>query len=174
MVFANISNFFNVNDYVPIFNGCLGIDLLMIFALYNNIYNSSYLRKWYEHYQLSAVLADSLIIMIGIILARFFYKFIFTSFSIWKFTGLAVIIQIIHDILFYKFFQSSPIGYNFMLDFFKKYAKEVSFYAIIFDSFMMIMACLFSSYFASLSINTNMVILVFLVYLVPYFINFKN
>jgi hypothetical protein len=174
MIFANISNFFNVNDYLPIINGCLGIDLIMIFALYNKIYNSEYLKKWYNHYQLSAVLADTLIIMIGIILARFFYKFIFNSFNIWKFTGLAVCIQIIHDILFYNYFQSTPLGYNFMLDFFKRYAKEVSFYAIIADSFMMIMACLISSICASFSLNTNILILILQVYLVPYFINFNN
>ena len=173
-MFVNISNFYNVNDYLPIINGCLGIDLIMIFALFNNIYKSEYLKKWYNHYQLSAVLADSLIIMIGIILARFFYKFIFKSFSIWKFTGLAVCIQVIHDILFYHLFKSVPIGYNFMLDFFKKYAKEVSFYAIVADSFMIMMACLFSSYFASLSLNTNIIILILQVYIVPYFINFKN
>ena len=173
-MFVNISNFYNVNDYLPIINGCLGIDLIMIFALYNNIYNSEYLKKWYNHYQLSAVLADTLIIMIGIILARFFYKFIFNSFSIWKFTGLAVGIQIIHDILFYYLFKSVPIGYNLMLDFFKKYAKEVSFYAIIADSFMITMACLLSSYFASLSLNTNILILILQVYIVPYFINYQN
>ena len=173
-MFVNISNFYNVNDYLPIINGCLGIDLIMIFALYNNIYNSEYLKKWYNHYQLSAVLADTLIIMIGIILARFFYKFIFNSFSIWKFTGLAVCIQVIHDILFYYLFKSVPISYNLMLDFFKKYAKEVSFYAIIADSFMITMACLFSSYFASLSLNTNILILILQVYIVPYFINYQN
>jgi uncharacterized protein YacL len=174
MTFANISNFFNVNDYLSIINGCLGIDIIMIFALFNNIYKSEYLKKWYIHYQLSAVIADTLIIVIGIILARFFYKFIFSSFSIWKFTALAVLIQIIHDLLFYHFFKSVPKDYNFMLDFFKKYANEVSFYAIIADSFMMIMACLFSSYFASLSLNTNILILILQTYLVPYFINFKN
>jgi len=174
MVFANISNFFAVKDYLPIINGCLGIDLIMIFALFNNIYNSEYLKKWYNHYQLSAVLADTLIIMIGIILARFFYKYIFTDFNILKFTGLAICIQIIHDILFYQFFKSTPVGYNFMLDFFKKYAKEVSFYAIIADSFMMMMACFISSYCASLSLNTNIIILVLQLYFVPYFINFRN
>ena len=70
------------------------------------------------------------------------------------------------------FFQSVPLGYNAMLDFFKDYAKEVSYKAILGDSFMIIIACLLSSYFASLSVNSNIIILVFSVYILPYMINY--
>jgi len=174
MIFQNISNFTNVNDYLPILNGCLIADLIIIFLLYHGILKSKLLGKWYQKYQLSAVIADVLILVIGIILARFFYKYFFSSFSIWKFTGLAVIIQIIHDILFYWFFKSVPIGYNAMLDFFKDYAKEVGVGAILGDSFMMIIACLSSSYFATYSLNSNLIILVFSLYFVPYMINYLS
>jgi uncharacterized protein YacL len=174
MIFQNISNFTNVNDYLPILNGCLIADLIIIFLLYHGILKSKLLGKWYQKYQLSAVIADVLILVIGIILARFFYKYFFSSFSIWKFTGLAVIIQIIHDILFYWFFKSVPIGYNAMLDFFKDYAKEVGLGAILGDSFMMIIACLSSSYFATYSLNSNLIILVFSLYFVPYMINYLS
>lgn len=102
-MFKDISNFDNVNDYLPILNGCINADLIIIFFVFHNVFKSFYLRKWYHKYQLNAVIADVLILMIGIILARFFYKFIFDSFNIWKFTALAVFIQIIHDILFYWF-----------------------------------------------------------------------
>ena len=37
-----------------------------------------------------------------------------------------------------------------MLDFFKLYAKEVGINAILGDSFMMIIACLFTSYMANI------------------------
>lgn len=174
MIFQNISNFTNVNDYLPILNGCLTADLIIIFLLYHGIFKSKLLGKWYQKYQLNAVIADVLILVIGIILARFFYKYFFSSFSIWKFTGLAVIIQIIHDILFYWFFKSVPIGYNAMLDFFKDYAKEVGVGAILGDSFMMIIACLSSSYFATYSLNSNLIILVFSLYFVPYMINYLS
>jgi hypothetical protein len=171
-MFKDISNFSNVNDYLPILNGCITADLIIIFLLYHGIFNSLFLRKWYKKYQLSAVIADVLILVIGIILARFFYKYFFTSFSIWKFTGLAVIIQIIHDILFYWFFKSVPTGYNAMLDFFKDYAKEVGAGAILGDSFMMIIACLLSSYFATYSLNGNIILLIVSLYLFPYMINY--
>jgi len=173
-MFKDISNFSNVNDYLPILNGCVSADLIIIFLLYNGVFNSMLLKKWYKKYQLSAVIADVLILVIGIILARFFYKYVFPlqGFSIWKFTGLAVIIQIIHDILFYWFFESVPTGYNAMLDFFKAYAREVCAGAILGDSFMMIIACLFSSYFATYSLNGNIILLIVSVYFFPYMINY--
>jgi hypothetical protein len=174
MTFKDISNFNNVSDYLPILNGCINADLIIIFLLYNGIFKSLLLKKWYKKYQLSAVIADVLILVIGIILARFFYKYFFSSFSIWKFTGLAVIIQIIHDILFYWFFMSVPTGYNYMLDFFKEYAREVGMGAILGDSFMMIIACLSSSYFATYSLNINIISLVVLIYFIPYMINATN
>jgi uncharacterized protein YacL len=172
MIFKDISNFNNVNDYLHILNGSLNADLIIIFLLYHGVFNSSLLKKWYKKYQLSAVIADVLILVIGIILARFFYKYFFTSFNIWKFTGLAVIIQIIHDVLFYWFFKTVPRGYNDMLDFFKDYASEVGVGAILGDSFMMIIACLLSSYFATYSLNSNLIILIVSLYFFPYFINY--
>jgi uncharacterized protein YacL len=172
MIFKDISKFNNVNDYLPILNGCINADLTIIFLLYHGIFKSFYLKKWYKKYQLSAVLADVLILVIGIILARFFYNYIFTSFSIFKFTCLAVIIQIIHDFLFYFLFKSVPKGYNAMLDFFKEYAKELGIGAILGDSFMMILSCLFSSHFATYSLNYNIILLIISLYFFPYMINY--
>jgi uncharacterized protein YacL len=172
MIFKDISNFNNTSDYISILNGSICSDLIIIFFLYNGVYNSFYLKKWYKKYQLSATIADILILVIGIIIARFLYKYFFDSFNIWKFTGLAVIIQIIHDILFYLFFKSVPIGYNKMLDFFKDYAQEVGSGAILGDSVMMILACLLSSHFATYSLNTNIIILIVSTYFIPYMINY--
>jgi len=173
MIFKDISNFNNVSDYLPILNGCLNADLIIIFLAFHGVFKSAFLRKWYKKYQLSAVIADVLILVIGIILARFLYKYLFSEFSIWKFTGLAICIQIIHDLLFYWLFSSLPIGYNSMFDFFKGYAKEVGVGAIIGDSFMMMLACLLSSYFATYSLNLNIIILVVSVYFFPYMINYE-
>lgn len=169
MTFGDISNFNQVSDYLPILNGALLSDLLIIFFAYHGIINSFYLRKWYKKYQLSAVIADVLILVIGIIIARFLYKYIFDTFSIVKFTGLAVVIQVIHDILFYLFFKSLPLDYNAML---KDYANEKGGMAIVGDSVMMIMACLSSSYFETISLNSNIILLILFTYFVPYMINY--
>ena len=169
-MFENISNFYNINDYLPILNGCINADLIIIFLLFHDVINSKYLKKWYQKFNLSASIADILILVIGIIIARALYSYIFREFNIIFFTILAVLIQITHDILFYLLFSNTPIGYNYMLDFFKSYAKEVGIGAILGDSFMMIIACLLSSYFATFRTNTNIIILVFSLYFIPYMI----
>jgi hypothetical protein len=173
MIFNNISNFKNVNDYLPILNGALNADLIILFLLYHGVFKSIYLKKWYRTFNLSATIADILILMIGIIIARFVYSYIFSDFNIWLFTGLAVVIQITHDILFYLLFNNIPKGYNYMLDFFKLYAKEVGVGAILGDSFMMILACLLSSYFATFSLNVNIITLVISFYFLPYMIYYE-
>lgn len=173
MLFEDISNFNNVNDYLPILNGCISADIIIIFLVFNGVFKSYFIKKWYKKYQLNAVIADVLILFIGIILARYFYKYLFDTFNIWKFTLLAVCIQIIHDILFYLLFQSLPFGHNAMLDFFKDYAKEVGSGAIIGDSFMMIITCLLTSHFATYNLNFNIITLVILLYLIPYMINYE-
>jgi len=173
MIFKDISNFNNINDYLPILNGCLNADLIIVFLVFHGFFKSAYLKKWYKKFNLSASIADVLILFIGIIIARFLYHFIFTGFNIWLFTLLAICIQIIHDIIFYWFFTSIPVGYNYMLDFFKLYAKEVGAGAILGDSFMMILACLMTSYFATFSINVNIISLVISCYFLPYMIYYE-
>jgi uncharacterized protein YacL len=168
-MFAPISNFANTSDYLSILNAALLTDLVFMFFLIFGVIHTKVLESWYKKYTLAAVMEDVLILVIGIVLARFLYKPIFgPTFSIVKFTLLAVFIQIIHDILFFLVFTLIPKGSNKMMDTFKAYAKEVSFNAILADSCMMILTSLLSSYFASFSTNTNIILLIFIVYLIPY------
>jgi hypothetical protein len=171
MLFKDISNFSNISDYLPILNAVLLVDIVGIIMSFMGIIKSVYLRNWYIKYKNNAVIADVLVIVIGIIITRFFYTLFFKNFHIFLFVLLALIIQITHDILFYVMFSSVPQNKNKMLDFFKKYAREVKEWAIIGDSIMMISACLISSILANLSLNSNIILLLFLVYLLPYILN---
>jgi hypothetical protein len=169
-MFKNISDFNNVNDYLPILNAVLITDMVVILLLIFGFIKSTVLVEWYKKYNLSAVIADILIIFIGIIITRYIYPKLFGEFSIIKFTILAVLVQIIHDILFYLLFKNIPRGTNMMLDTFKDYANEVGFNAILADSGMMIMASLLSSYLTGQSLNTNSILLIVLVYILPYIV----
>ena len=167
-MFKNIADFKNINDYLPLFNAVLITDLFVIFLLNTRVIKSQVLRQWYSQYNLSAVIADVLIILIGLIITRAIYYYVFDTFSIVKFIILAVIVQIIHDILFFVFFSNIPRGVNKMLDTFKDYAKDVSYKAILADSGMMIMSCLIASYLVNKSTNTNIIVLISFLYLLPY------
>jgi hypothetical protein len=167
-MFKNIADFNNINDYLPLFNAVLITDLFVIFLLNTRVIKSQVLRQWYSQYNLSAVIADVLIILIGLIITRAIYYYVFDSFSIVKFVILAVIVQIIHDVLFYVFFTNIPRGVNKMIDTFKDYANDVSYNAILADSGMMIMSCLIASYLVNKNTNTNIIVLITFLYLLPY------
>ena len=166
----NISNFSDVSDYLPILNAVIITDIFVIFLLLRKFINSSVLIIWYKDFSLGAVIADVLIIFIGIIIARFIYPYIFDKYSLIQFIGLVVVIQVIHDILFYLFVSSVPRGVSKILDVFKDYGKESGVKAIISDSAMMISSVLIASYLKGQSLNTNIIVLIVSVYLVPYFI----
>ena len=167
-MFKNIGNFNNTNDYLPLFNAVLITDLFVIFLLNIGMIKSKVLRQWYSQYNVSAVIADVLIIFIVLIIVRAIYYYVFDSFSIVKFIILAVILQITHDILFYVFFSNIPRGVNKMIDTFKDYANDVSYKAILADSGMMIMSCLVASYLVNKDTNTNIIVLIIFLYLLPY------
>ena len=167
-MFHNIADFNNTHDYLPLFNAVLITDLFVILLSNMSIIKSEVLRKWYSQYNLSAVIADVLIILIGLIITRAIYYYIFDKFSILNFIIIAVIVQIIHDILFYIFFRNIPRGVNKMLDTFKDYATDVSYKAILADSGMMIMSCLIAFYLVNKNINTNIIVLISALYLLPY------
>jgi len=164
----NIGDFNNINDYLPLLNSVLITDLFVILLLNTSVIKSTVLRKWYSQYNLSAVIADVLIILIALIITRAIYYYVFDSFSIVKFVILAVIVQIIHDLLFYIIFSNIPIGVNKMIDTFKDYANEISYKAILGDSCMMIMSVLIASYLVNKSTNTNIIVLISFLYLLPY------
>ncbi len=83
---------------------------------------------------------------------------------------LAVGLQIIHDLLFYMFVLSVKTGSSKIIDIFKIYGKENGFGAIFFDSLMMISSCLFTSLFSSYDLNSNIIILIINIYLIPYLV----
>jgi len=164
----NIADFNNINDYLPLLTSVLITDLFVIFLLNTQVIKSRVLRQWYSQYNLSAVIADVLIILIVLIITRAIYYYVFDSFSIGKFIMLAVILQITHDILFYVFFKNIPRGVNKMIDTFKDYANEMSYKAILADSGMMIMSCVIASYLVNKNTNTNIIVLISSLYLLPY------
>jgi hypothetical protein len=172
MIFKNISNFDNINDYLPIFNGSLNSVLFLIFFVYHGIVNSKHLKDWYSKYKIYALLADVLIFFIEIIIVRLIYKYIFKSFSIIKFTLLAMCIQFIHDICFILLFTICPYKVNSMIDFFKNSYKKNGMFTILWNNLFVIFACLCSSYFATFNLNMNIITLITTLYFVPYVLNY--
>ena len=169
MKFTDISHFERLSDYLPILNAAILTDIGGIFLLLHKKIESKYLREWYKKYQLSAVIMDVLILVIGAVLARLIYPFVFSSgFSLLGLAILAVVIQVTHDILFAVGFNRIPRGKSEIVDLFQDYGKEIGGWILVADAVMMISTIIVGSLFASLSLHTNILLLIGLVYLMPY------
>ena len=164
-------------NYISAFNASLLCDMIFIyFTLYVPFLNSKYLVEWYNRYKLQAVIADVLIITIGIIIAEKIYQKYIKKPKKGKYIVYFILItlgvQIIHDILFYLAFKNIPNHSMFRL--FQNYANEIGYLAILGDSAMIVLACLFYILFSEkLTFNNNIEISIVLIYLVPFLIN-KN
>ena len=168
-------NYNNKFEYVPILTANIYADLLIIFiTLGGFIYKSKTLEEWYKKYRLSASIADILIGVLYIILARYIVFTMNIKPSLTSFALLAVTIQVIFDFLFYKFFTSISLGSNHMLDFFKGYAKDVKEGAIIGDSVLVIFAVVLSAFLNLQSFDVNIVMLIISIYLIHYFLFMKD
>jgi len=167
-MFKDISQFNDTTDYLPIITAILIVEIITIILSFTHITQSGFLKVWYKEYKLSAVLADVSLIFLGIVIARALYPFVFDTFSIIYFILLVVVIQVIHDILFYIMIRQIPKGVNKIIDILKDYADEISYWAILGDSAMMISSVLFAGLLANFDMNTNTIILAFLVYILQF------
>jgi hypothetical protein len=167
-MFKDITQFDNTDDYLPIIAAILIVEVITIVLSFTDITQSAFLKVWYKEYLLSAVLADVSLIFLGFVIARALYYSLFDEFSTFNFILLLVVIQVIHDTLFYITLTSIPKGSNKIIDILKDYADEISYYAILGDSAMMISAALIAGYIANFDANTNIIMMAFLVYILQF------
>lgn len=101
------------------------------------------LNRWYAEFGVSAVGTDVLVIVLGIALAQL----LFPGISGWTLVYVSVVIQIIHDVLFYVgVILTVPAGQNKMIDIFKQYAAEGSWKILAADAAMIGSAVLLMEY----------------------------
>lgn len=125
---ANLANYRATEDWWFILPAILFVDVFIIFLcrFFPKTFGKP-INDWYDEFGLAAVLSDVMIIAIGIAIARYIYSVFFMEsegWSIYYFVVLAVIIQIVHDIIFaYGVVDKIPQGHNAMIDVFKSYIK---------------------------------------------------
>ena len=176
---ADIGNYNHVPDLIFIFLAVLTIDVIVIFIarLGPNIFGRV-INVWYDKFGLSAVLADVLVIFIGFILARYFYTDVLAPRFGWNpllFTSVLVIIQVIHDLLFYLFvILPIPRGHNKMIDVFKDYAKEGRGKILLADAGMMIGSSFVAMAYKMLPPHITALISATVAYSLPYILHTKS
>ena len=123
---------------LPLVVAVLWVDLIVIFLSLYGVLGKT-IREWYAKFGPVAVLSDCLIIILVIMLANFLYP----TASTLELILLALILQVVHDGLFYVLvIQQVPEGQNGIIDLFKKYAAEGSYRILIADALMVLASIL--------------------------------
>lgn len=129
------------------------------------------LNKWYDQFGIVAVASDCLIIVLGILLA----KILFPSATGWNLVLFAVIIQLIHDVVFFFFIvKPLPTGTNRMIDLFKEYGAENGWKILAYDSFMMASTVLLADVLEEHGVQEQSFVGLLGVYALTYMLYTKN
>jgi uncharacterized protein YacL len=122
------------------------VDFLVI-ALSKVFPLTNALDTWYKQFGIVAVLSDCLIIILGILVAQS----VRPNANVHVLAITAVIIQLIHDTLFYLgVILPIPRGHNAVIDLFKKYSGEGGYKILAADSAMTGSSVYLADYFHSL------------------------
>ena len=136
------------------------------------------LNIWYNRFKLSAVFSDILIILIGFWIARYAYsEWIWPNYD-WNplyFTGTTVVVQLVHDILFYfGVIRPIPQGSNAMMDVFKDYAEGGGVKILASDSLMMVGSSVGAMLLKAAPPFVTVAFALVGAYMVPYLLETKN
>jgi hypothetical protein len=125
---ANVGNYLADEDWWFYLPAILFVDTFIIFLV--RFFPQTFgkpINVWYDEFGLAAVLSDVGIIAIGIAITRYLYSYFFMEkegWSIWYFTALAIVVQLVHDVSFYYgVIEKVPKGQNDMIDVFKAYVS---------------------------------------------------
>lgn len=162
-------------DAVRLFFAVLTLDTVVLFgARYIDIGGKS-LNEWYDRFGIAAVLCDVTVIMIGFMIANALYPLISKKFLLPLFLLLVIIVQAIHDILFYIFvIKPFPRGHNQMMDVFQDYAIENGGKILLGDSGLMLGSAAFMAVYSSLSPSAASGLATFVVYCLTYILYTKR
>lgn len=174
MKYADISNFYKIGDYLPILNGCINAELTVMyiayFTLYLTIGNTDALKLWHDKYTLTLSIWSISTMMLIIVLTRLCYTLIFNEFTVYRFTFLSVIVQLVYDIFYYLiFYDKLPTPFK-MFNYLDINAEDVSYRTSIESVTSIILASFLSSNFGTYSLNSNLILLIVSVYFIPFFI----
>jgi len=177
--FEDISDFYQVSDWYYLFTAAIVVEVFVVaITRYFPSFSGKYLNLWYSRFKWSAVIADVLSVMIGFGIARYIYTELIYPNKDWNpgyFTGTAVAVQVIHDILFYfGVIKPLPEGKNGMIDVMKSYGEAGGAKLIAGDSVIMLGTSVGSMLLKASSPHIVVAVALISAYALPYFLETKN
>ena len=174
MKYADISNYYNLSDYLPILNGCINSELTVMYIAYCTLYltigNVDALKLWHEKYTFTLSVWSIITMMLVLVITRFFYTILFNEFTIYKFTVLSVIVQIAYNLLYYLLFYHRISNIFKVFNYLDVNSEDLTYRTLTESISLIVLASILSSNFATYTVNSNIVLLIVSVYFIPFFI----
>jgi len=169
----DISNWRDPTLFATILVSALIVEVLTIFfTKYFPDTLGKPLNQWYDQFQLSAVLCDAGILIIGVILTQFLYTYFFAPTHGWNpliFLAVLVGVQLLHDLFFYfAVIQPIPKGHNDMMDTMKTYSKGAGPMILVGDAILVLATATIAMALKEQSIPTLMFAGLGAAYTIPY------
>jgi hypothetical protein len=172
--YGDISNYYKVSDYLPILNGCINSELTVMYIAYCTLYltigNVDALKLWHEKYTFTLSVWSIVTMMLVLVVTRFFYTILFNEFTIYKFTVLSVIIQIAYNLLYYLLFYHKMSNVFKVFNYLDVNSEDLTYRTLTESISLIVLASIFSSNFATYTLNSNLVLLIISIYFIPFFI----
>ncbi len=175
----DISDYYEISDWGYYLVAAIVIEVIGIgITRFFPSFSGKYLNLWYSRFKLSAVIADVASILIGFGIARYiFTELVYpkTDWNPWYFTGIAIAVQIMHDILFYiGIIRPLPDGKNGLIDVFKPYAEAGGAKLIAGDSVIMAGTSLATMLLKAAPLHITVIVALVSVYMIPFILETKN
>lgn len=176
-MFSDITNYEKTGDYLPILNGIILVDIVIMILVFRKIIKPRIIYKWYENYKLYGSLVDITTIFLVILSTRYIYSLWKTQnnsygfdYSLGVFMIIAIFCQIGYDVTLYNIIQSIPVGANQMIDMFRRYTKESTIFIFTLDCSFVLLSILLASIFNNYSMNTNIILFISLLNMLPFIV----
>ena len=134
-----------INNPVNVVLAVILVDMIALVLARNNLIGQV-VKEWYNKFTFGAFVADVGSISFGIFLSLLLFKYVLPKdtipFNLMTFIISVVLIQLIHDFIFAYIIIKYPEKQNNMIDVFKNYINENSWYILGVDASMMIASVL--------------------------------
>lgn len=175
----DISDYHDLNDWGFLLVAATVIEVVVIgITRFFPEFAGKHLNLWYSRFRLTAIIQDIFSVLIGFGIARYIYtEYVYPNhdWNPWYFTGLALVVQVVHDVLFYiGVIRQVPEGQNGIMDVFKKYAEAGSYKVVVGDSAIMAGTSVASMLLKAFPAHGVIFLGLSAVYMIPYFMEVRN
>jgi hypothetical protein len=173
---SDIGDYRNIDDIYTIVNSSLFTLTLSLLATRIGNLGGYSLNTYFDLFGIEGVVSTTMLMAIIFQVARYFYTVLYAkadkSWSPFVFICAVIVVQILHDVLFYYgAINLLPAGKNEIIDVLKQYAKENSAAAIGGHSALMLVTALVAMMINDMDIVLKIVMFGIVLYALPYILS---